>query len=144
MREKTLSLLGLMRKARALEPGEANTGAAVRGGKAKLLLLAYDASDNARKRAETFAFGHRVITLPLPFSKEELAGCLGTGECAMAAVTDLGFAAALTALLEQMEPETYGPAAEEIRRRRDKAERRKRETASGKSNKSMGKRRTNG
>ena len=144
MREKTLSLLGLMRKARALEPGEANTGAAVRGGKAKLLLLASDASDNARKRAETFAYGRRVITLPLPFSKEELAGCLGTGECAMAAVTDLGFAAALTALLEQMEPETYGPAAEEIRRRRDKAERRKRETASGKSNKSMGKRRTNG
>ena len=144
MREKTLSLLGLMRKARALEPGEANTGAAVRGGKAKLLLLASDASDNARKRAETFAYGRRVNTLPLPFSKEELAGCLGTGECAMAAVTDLGFAAALTALLEQMEPETYGPAAEEIRRRRDKAERRKRETASGKSNKSMGKRRTNG
>ncbi len=144
MREKTLSLLGLMRKARALEPGEANTGAAVRGGRAKLLLLASDASDNARKRAETFAFGRRVITLPLPFDKEELAGCLGTGECAMAAVTDLGFAAALTALLEQLDPETYGPAAEEIRRRRDRAERRKKETAARKSGKSMGKMRTNG
>ena len=144
MREKTLSLLGLMRKARALEPGEANTGAAVRGGRAKLLLLASDASDNARKRAETFAFGRRVITLPLPFGKEELASCLGTGECAMAAVTDLGFAAALTALLEQLDPETYGPAAEEIRRRRDRAERRKKETAARKSGKSMGKRRTNG
>lgn len=144
MREKTLSLLGLMRRARALEPGEANTGNAVRGGKAKLLLLASDASDNARRRAETFAYGRRVIPLELPFTKEELAGCLGTGSCAMAAVTDLGFAAALTELLAQLEPERYAPAAEEIRRRRDKAERRKKETAAHKSGKSTGKRRTNG
>ena len=144
MREKALSLLGLMRKARAIEPGEANTGSAVRGGKAKLLLLAADASDNARKRAETFAYGRRVITLPLPFTKEELAGSLGTGECAMAAVTDLGFAGKLTELLEQLEPERYAEVAAEVRRRRDKAARRKRETASQKSNMSTGKRRTNG
>ena len=100
-----------------------------------------------------FAVGGGLATIPFLydmadryswFTKEELAGCLGTGECAMAAVTDLGFAASLTALLEQMEPERYGPAAEEVRRRRDKAERRKKETASRKSNKSMGKRRTNG
>ena len=39
MRGKALSLLGLMRRARAIEPGEMSTGNAVRGGKAKLLLL---------------------------------------------------------------------------------------------------------
>ena len=145
MREKALSLLGLMRRARAIEPGEMNTGSAVRGGKAKLLLLASDASDNARRRAETFAYGRRVITLELPFTKAELAGCLGTGECAMAAVTDLGFAVGLTELLEQMDPERYGPAAEELRRRREKAERRKKETSDQRSNKrTTGKRRTNG
>ena len=144
MREKILSLLGLMRRARAIEPGEANTGAAVHGGKARLLLLAADASDNARKRAETFAYGHRVITLPLPFTKAELAAALGTGECAMAAVTDLGFAGKLTELLERLDPERYGEAAGEVRRRRDKAARRKQETASGKSKKSTGNRRTNG
>ena len=48
MREKTLNLLGLMRKANAIAVGETNTGGAVRAGKAKLLLLAADASDNAR------------------------------------------------------------------------------------------------
>ena len=144
MREKALSLLGLMRRARAVEPGEMSTGNAVRGGKAKLLLLAEDASENARKRAETFAYGRRVITLELPFTKAELAASLGTGECAMAAVTDLGFAAGLTELLEQLDPERYGAAAEEIRRRRDKAERRKKETAEQRSNKRTGKRRTNG
>ena len=40
MREKTLNLLGLMRKANAIAVGETNTGGAVRAGKAKLLLLA--------------------------------------------------------------------------------------------------------
>ena len=60
MREKTLKCLGLMRRARALEPGENNSGEAVRGGRAKLLLLASDASDNARKRAESFTARSRV------------------------------------------------------------------------------------
>ncbi len=35
MREKTLNLLGLMRKANAIAVGETNTGGAVRAGKAK-------------------------------------------------------------------------------------------------------------
>ncbi len=144
MREKALRLLGLMRKARAIEPGELNTGNAVRAGKAKLLLLAEDASDNARRRAETFAYGRRVLTVPLPFSKEELAGALGIGSCAMAAVTDLGFAGALTELLEQMDPERYGETAAEVRRRREKAERRKQEGPAQQSGKRTGKRRTNG
>ena len=143
MRDKALSLLGLMRRARAIEAGEANTGSAVHGGKAKLLLLASDASENARKRAETFAYGRRVIMVPLPFTKEELAESLGTGSCAMAAVTDLGFAAKLTELLAQMEPEKYAAAAEEVARRRDKAARRKESTAQER-NKRTGKRRTNG
>ena len=43
MREKTLKFLGLMRRASALQAGENNAGEAVRGGKAKLLLLASDA-----------------------------------------------------------------------------------------------------
>ena len=144
MREKTLKFLGLMRRANALHAGENNTGEAVRAGKAKLLLLASDASDNARKRAEGFVGGRSCLLLPVPFTKEELGAALGYGPCAMAAVTDLGFAAALTELLEQMEPERYGPAAGEIRRRRDKAARRRRDKAQEKTNRSTGKRRTNG
>ena len=50
MREKALNLLGLMRKANALRIGEEETGAAVREHEAKLVLLASDASPNARKR----------------------------------------------------------------------------------------------
>ena len=45
--------------------------------------------------------------------------------CSMAAVTDLGFANAFAKLLLGIEPETYGEMAEQVERRFDKAERRK-------------------
>ena len=142
MREKILRLLGLMRRANALQTGENNTGEAVRAGKAKLLLLSSDASDNARKRAESFAGGRSCLLLPIPFTKEELGGALGYGPCAMAAVTDLGFANALIKRLQELDGETYGAAAAEVARRFDKAERRRRETAAER-DKRNGKRRTN-
>ena len=142
MREKTLKFLGLMRRANALQVGENNTGEAVRSGKAKLLLLASDASDNARKRAESFTAGRSCLLLPLPFTKEELSAALGLGGCSMAAVTDLGFANALIKRLRELEPETYAAAAEEVARRFSKAEKRKSETAKEK-DKRNGKRRTN-
>ena len=59
-------------------------------------------------------------------------------------VSGTGVAAALAELLEQLEPERYAEAAEELRRRRDKALRRKRETEEQRSRKRTGKRRTNG
>ena len=46
MREKTLKLLGLMRRANAIAIGEDNTGAAVQSGRTRLLLLAADACDD--------------------------------------------------------------------------------------------------
>ena len=137
MREKTLKLLGLMRRANAIALGEEKTGAAMREGKAKLLLLAEDASDNARKRAAGFAAGRSVMTVPLPFTKDELADSLGTGACSMAAVTDMGFADALMQALAGLWPEDYGETAGEIARRRARMDRRRRQ--GGKSNKSNGK-----
>ena len=77
MREKTLKFLGLMRRASALQAGENNAGEAVRGGKAKLLLLASDASENAKRRAESFVGGRSCLLLALPFTKAELGGALG-------------------------------------------------------------------
>ena len=142
MREKTLKFLGLMRRANALQVGENNSGEALRAGKAKLLLLAGDASENAKKRAESFVGGRSCLLLPLPFTKEELSTALGLGGCSMAAVTDLGFANALIKRLRELEPETYAAAAEEVARRFSKAERRRNETANERK-KRNGKRRTN-
>ena len=70
MREKALNLLGLMRKANALRIGEEETGAAVREHEAKLVLLASDASPNARKRASGYMYGSKAPLITVPFTKE--------------------------------------------------------------------------
>jgi len=140
VREKTLNLLGLMRRANALALGETNTGAAARSRKMRLLLLAADASENARRRAEGFARERSFPLVELPFTKEEISAHVGVGGCSMAAVTDMGFADALLRLLAAQWPERYGEAAGETAARYEKMKRRRREPdGHGKRN---GKRRT--
>ncbi len=143
MREKTLNLLGLMRKANAIAVGETNTGGAVRAGKAKLLLLAADASDNARSRARGFTHGRDIVTVTLPFTKDEIAAHVGVSGCAMAAITDIGFANAFMKSLAAAVPDGYDESAAEIQRRFEKADRRKKEAAAHEKNKRIGKRRNN-
>lgn len=143
MRGKTLNLLGLMRKANAIAVGETNTGGAVRAGKAKLLLLAADASDNARSRARGFTHGRDIVTVTLPFTKDEIAAHVGVSGCAMAAITDIGFANAFMKSLAAAVPEGYDESTAEIQRRFEKADRRKKEAAAHEKNKRIGKRRNN-
>ncbi len=128
MKEKALKLLGLMRRANAIQPGEDRAGDTVQAGRAKLLLLASDTADNARRRAEHLVNGRRAQLVELPFDRTELGEALGLGGCSMAAVTDLGFAGALTELLAAIDPERYAELAAETDRRRSKAQRRKKET----------------
>ena len=143
MREKTLNLLGLMRKANAIAVGETNTGGAVRAGKAKLLLLAADASDNARSRVRGFTHGRDIVTVTLPFTKDEIAAHVGVSGCAMAAITDIGFANAFMKSLAAAVPDGYDKSVAEIQRRFEKADRRKEEAAAHEKNKRIGKRRNN-
>ena len=144
MREKALKLLGLMRRANAIQPGEDRAADAVQSGRTKLLLLASDAADNARRKAENLVSGRRAQLLELPFDRTELGEALGLGSCSTAAVTDLGFAGALTELLAGIDPERYAAAAAETARRSEKAQRRRKETEALKRNERNGKRRTNG
>ncbi|NCB52495.1 MAG: 50S ribosomal protein L7 [Clostridia bacterium] len=114
-----------MRKAGRLEIGETNTGAAVRDGRAKLVLVAADASDNARKRADGYLMGHRALLVPLPYTKDDLSELLGKGGCSMAAVTDIGLAEAFVSALADDDPARYGETAQEIGRRNDRAVKRR-------------------
>lgn len=132
MSDRLLDLLGLMRKAGAIQIGEMNSGAACRDGKAKLLVLAKDASDNAVRRAESFVFGRRTLLITLPYTKDELAEKLGSGVCAMAAITDLGFANAFVSKLSAQFPGQYEDVAMALTRKHEKADRRKKATASEK------------
>ena len=114
-----------MRRAGKIEIGETGTGAAVRAGRARLLLLAADASENARKRAEGYLYGRRALLVPLPYAKAELVAQRGKSGCSMAACTDFGLSAAFLEALAEKAPEEYGPLSLEMERRADKAARRR-------------------
>ena len=101
-----------MRKAGRIALGEHDAGAAARAGKACLLLLAQDASDNARKRAEGFAYAAQAPLLRLPYTKQALSDRLGKTGCAIAAVTDPGLAKAFVSALAQAEQ--YSNTAAEL------------------------------
>ncbi|MBR5094781.1 MAG: ribosomal L7Ae/L30e/S12e/Gadd45 family protein [Oscillospiraceae bacterium] len=139
MREKILSLLGLMRRASAIALGEDQSADLIRAGKGKLLLLAEDVSENAARRAENTCTGRNIEMVRLHFGREELGKALGVGGCSMAAVSDLGFATALMGLLASQWPEEYGEAAQRVELRKEKAVRRKAQ----KGKKIVGTRRTN-
>lgn len=108
-----------------MELGESGTCAAAKAGRARIVLLASDASENARKRAAASLSGRRALLVPLPYTKAELSEFLGKSGCSMAACTDFGLSSAfLKALAEQFGDE-YGEAAAEMTRRTEKAERRR-------------------
>ena len=90
-----LHLLGLAKKAGRLEIGEEPVGAAARAHQARVLLLAADAAPNTVRRAAHFGEAGGALWLQMPFTKAELGEQLGRSSCAMLAVTDFGFAAAL-------------------------------------------------
>ena len=122
-----LHLLGLARKAGRLELGEEPVGAVCRARQAKLVLLAADAASNTYRRAAHFGEAGNVLWLELPFTKAELGLALGRGSCAMLALTDVGFASSLVQKLSARDPAKYGPAAQQLKTKADRALQRQRE-----------------
>ena len=100
MTANALGLLGLARKAGKLELGEDPVGAACRGRKARLVLLARDAAGNTADKARRLAQGSNARCVRTPFLKEELGAALGRTSCAVLALTDEGFAKAMIEKLE--------------------------------------------
>lgn len=125
--DSSLHLLGLAKRAGRLEVGEEPAGAACRAHRCRLLLLAGDAAENTCRRARHFADQGQCLCLSLPYAKEAVGQAVGRGVCAILAVTDIGFAAALAAALAQGDPGQYGPAAQQLAAKAEKAERRRRE-----------------
>lgn len=140
MADKALNYIGIMRKAGACATGETDSGAACRGGKAKLLLLAADASENARHRAEGFVYGRGIPLVTLPYEKADLAGILGRGATSMLAVTDLGLADAVVKALTA-EHSGYETVSADLGEKLKKERERKTEQQRHTQNKRFGKRR---
>ena len=122
MSNHILSLLGLALRGGRLAVGEEPAALAAKAGQARLLLLASDAAGNTLRRAEHLAQEGHCLWLILPFSKAELGGALGRGSAAVAALTDTGLAAAVTAKLAALDSERYGELAArmDLKRRRAK------------------------
>ena len=140
MSNAILSLIGLCKKAGRLEAGEEPVGAAARAHHARLLLVAADAADNTRRRCAHFAEAGAVPWTELPFSKAELGGAVGRSSCALAAVTDVGFASSLAAKLALLDQARYGELSAALDIKAQKALQRQKEQRQHEKNLREGKR----
>lgn len=131
--DKARSYLCFARKAGTLTLGEERCGEAAAEGRIKLLLLASDASDNARRRAEGYTVGHRFPLMGAGLTKEELCALLGSGGCAMVGFTEWGLAAEFAKAMAVNNSDWQETAAL-LSHRRDKAVRRKAAPRKHKSN----------
>lgn len=125
--EQILNLIGLAKKAGRLEVGEEPVGAAARARQVRLLLLAADAAPGSARRAQHFAEAGQCLLLTVPCAKAELGRAVGCTVCAMAALTDIGFASAIVNRLAQDDSKTYGSVAEALEVKAKRAMERRRE-----------------
>lgn len=135
---KALNYIGIARKAGAIEIGETYSGAAIRAGKGKILILASDASDNAKHRAENYVNGTQTPLVVLPFTKAELSEASGTNGFSMAVFTDIGLAAVFITALAECEP-SFEKVAEMLAEKNEKAALRKREALAHDRKRKLGK-----
>lgn len=89
-----LGLLGLARRGGRLELGATAVEQGIRQGRAALLLLAADAGPNLVRRAERWAGETGVELSIMPCGKAEFGRAMGRTACALAILTDEGFAKA--------------------------------------------------
>ena len=123
--KNVLSLLGLALRGGRLAVGDEAAGLSARGGRARLLLVASDAGERTIRQAQFLAEEGHCLLLKLPFAKAELGGALGRKAVSIAAVTDLGLAAAVTEKLALLDPEGCGGAAERMQVKLRRAKERK-------------------
>lgn len=97
-RQKVLNLIGLATKARRTVSGEFSTEKAVKDGKAHLVVVSEEASDNTKKMFTNMCTYYKV---PICYfgGKGELGHAMGKEMRASLAVIDSGFA---QAILKQM------------------------------------------
>ena len=98
-----LSFLGLMKKAGRLAVGDEPSYDAVRAGRARLIIVASDASQNTVRRAQNYAQKTMDGYALLPVTKQELGNALGRASCAFAAVCDAKFS---KALMQKLPPDS--------------------------------------
>lgn len=97
-RQKILNLIGLATKAGKTASGEFMTEKSVKTGKASLVIVSEEASDNTRKMFTNMCTYYKV---PICFfgGKDELGRAMGKEMRASLAIVDNGFAKAIVKLM---------------------------------------------
>lgn len=132
--DSILAFIGLMKQANALSIGHDAVNTSCRQNKARLLLLASDSSENAKKAAYAAADTCSAQIVTLSFDKRELGNALGSKDCAMLSVNDTGFALSLSQKLQ------LSDLAANLTERLAREKRRKQKKVAGKTEKSIAKR----
>ena len=135
--DKALNYVGLARKAGLIELGEEPVGAVSRARKARLVVVAQDATDHTWRRAKSFVAGSEQICLRIPYTKDQLGQAVGRTELALAAFTDPALALAFCKALEN--PDRYKTEIESLEKLSTRIRQRKKEADAHKRNKKMGK-----
>ena len=134
---RALNYLALGKKGRLVELGEEPVGAVSRAVKARLVIVASDASDHTWRRAKSFVAGTDQQCLRVPFTKEEMGFVVGRTSLAIAAFTDAAMALAFVKALPDQEKvktvrEALDVKSRRIQQRRDEAKAHERNVRMGK------------
>ena len=135
--DKALNYMALARKAGRIELGEEPVGAAARAQKARLVVVAQDASDHTWRRAKSFVAGTQQQCIKVPFSKDLLGMAIGRTSLAIGAFTDPALALAFVKALPQ--PESYREVLESLTQRTKRVQKRQAEEKAHRKNKQTGK-----
>ena len=135
--DKALNYLALARKGGRIELGEEPVGAVARAKKARLIVVASDATDHTWRRAQSFVAGSEQICLRVPFSKDQIGQAIGRTELALAAFTDPALALAFIKALNQ--PDRYKAELESLDRRTKRIQQRQQEAKAHEKNVRYGK-----
>ena len=134
---RTLNYLALGKKGRLIELGEEPVGAVARAVKARLVVVASDASDHTWRRAKSFVAGTEQQCIRVPFTKEEMGFVVGRTSLAIAAFTDAALALAFVKALPNAEKfaeviANLDTKAQKLRQRKDEAKAHQRNIRKGK------------
>ena len=137
MDNRALNYLALGKKGRLVELGEEPVGAVARAVKARLVIVANDASDHTWRRAKSFVAGTEQQCIRVPFTKDELGFVVGRQSLAIAAFTDAALALAFVKALPNVEKfgevvEKLDIKAKKLRQRKDEAKAHERNVRKGK------------
>ena len=134
---RALNYLALGKKGRLIELGEGPVGAVARAVKARLVVVASDASDHTWRRAKSFVAGTEQQCIRVPFTKEEMGFVVGRTSLAIAAFTDAALALAFVKALPNAEKfaeviANLDTKAQKLRQRKDEAKAHQRNIRKGK------------